>query len=294
VPPSVSPLTVTHWLRDARQRLEAVTDEGPLEAELLLRHVTGRSRATLMAWPDATLHAAHLDTLAALLARRLEGEPLAYLTGTREFWSMAFEVTPAVLIPRPDTETLVERALVHVADDPDGLVIDAGTGSGAVAIALATECLNPIVATDASAEALAVAARNARRLLPPGRVMFVRGDWLAAFGNGCAATIVSNPPYLATGDAHLLALRREPAGALVSGDDGLSAIETLARQARTVGRAATTLLLEHGAEQGAAVRQCLAEAGWERIATFADLASRERVSEGRRTETDTHPTRDRA
>lgn len=280
--PSGSATTVATWLADARTRLGPTSDEARLEAELLLRHVTGRTRAALVAWPDATLDPPTLGTLESLLARRLDGEPLAHVLGTREFWSLELEVSPAVLIPRPDTETLVERALAHLASDPDGLVVEAGTGSGAIAIALASECPNPIVATDRSAEALAVAARNASRHPAARRVRFVRGDWLEAFAPDSASLLVSNPPYLADDDPHLPALAREPRAALVAGRSGLEALASLVRQAARVARPGAVVLLEHGAGQGEAVRALFERDGYANVHTTRDLGGRERVSEGTR------------
>ena len=257
-----------------------MSEEGALEAALLLGHVAGLSRAALVAWPDAPLDATLVRALESLLARRLDGEPLAYLTGTREFWSLPLEVSPAVLVPRPDTETLVERALARLDGDPDGIVLELGTGSGAVAIALATACPNPIVATDTSAGALEVAARNAARHLPPGRVSFVRADWLEPFAARRISLLVSNPPYLGDDDPHLAALAREPRAALVADAGGLGAIERILRRAGHVGRSGAALLLEHGAAQGAAVRTRFARHGFGEVVTRRDLAGLERVTEG--------------
>ena len=148
---------------------------------MLLRRVTGRDRAAVLARPEAALDAAALDALEALLARRLAGEPIAYVLGTREFWSLELAVGPGALVPRPDTETLVERALERLPGDPAALVLEAGTGSGAIAVALARECPNPVVATELHAAALGVAAANVARHAPGGRVRLVRADWLAPF-----------------------------------------------------------------------------------------------------------------
>ena len=257
----------------------AAAAEASLEAELLLRHVTGRSRASLYAWPDAALAATELVTLAALLERRLAGEPLAHLIGTREFWSRDFEVGPDVLVPRADTETLVERALELLPSLPPGLIVDAGTGSGAIAVSLALECERDVVATDRHASALHVARRNARRHLTPDRVAFVQGDWLAAFGEGSVALLVSNPPYLAENDPHLPSLSREPRAALVAGEDGLESIRVLAEQASRVLEASGAVLVEHGFSQGEAVRELFAERGFTNVATVRDLAGHERVTE---------------
>ena len=235
----------------------------------------------MLAWPETALEPDALAALGQALARRLRGEPLAHVLGSGAFWTFELEVGPAVLVPRADTETLVERALLHLEADPHGLVLEAGTGTGAVAIALATECPNPIVAIELHADALAVARRNARRLLAPGRLGFVRGDWLAAFADASAALIVANPPYLADDDPHLPALAHEPRAALVSGPEGLDALTALIVQARRVARPGAVVALEHGCSQGAAVRGLLARHGFADVVTTRDLAGLERVSEGR-------------
>jgi len=213
-----------------------------------------------------------------LLERRLAGEPLAHLTGTREFWSRDFEVGPDVLIARAATETLVEWALERLPQLPAGLVVDAGTGSGAVAVALALECEREIIAIDRHASALRVARRNARHHLPPGRVTFVQGDWLAAFSDRSVALLVSNPPYLAEDDPHLPSLSREPRAALVAGADGLESIRVLAGQASRVLKPGGAMLLEHGFSQGEAVRGLLGVRGCTDVASVRDLAGHERVT----------------
>lgn len=234
-----------------------------------------------MARPEASLSRGDVAELERLLRRRLAGEPAAYVVGTREFWSLALEVGPAVLIPRPDTETLVERALATLAGDVDGLVLEVGTGSGAVAIAIARERPNPVVATDLHANALAVAARNAARHLAPARIAFARGDWLDAVGDARVALLVSNPPYLAADDPHLPDLVAEPRAALVAADDGLAALERLVAEGPRVVRPGGHVLLEHGFEQGASVRASFARHGYADIVTHRDLAGHGRVTAGR-------------
>jgi release factor glutamine methyltransferase len=214
--------------------------------------------------------------------RRLAGEPVAYLTGRREFWSLDLEVTPDVLVPRPETELLVERALAVLAGVQAPAVLDLGTGSGAIALAIAsTRPDAAVTATDASPAALAVAERNARRL-GISNVSFRAGDWYAALDRGRFDVILSNPPYVAAGDPALAALAHEPLRALVAGPDGLAALAAVAAGARERLRPGGWLLVEHGAGQGAAVRDLLTRAGLASVATRADLAGHERASEGTR------------
>lgn len=262
----------------------ALGDGGRVEAELLLGEVLGLDRTGLLRERSRALAPAELVRFEALLVARLDGMPVAYLLGHREFWSMSFLVDPGVLIPRPETEVLVELARALLADAPDGPVLDLGTGSGAVAIALAVECeTREIFAVDRSAAALTVARRNVERLAP-GRVRLVRGDWLDAIAATRVALIASNPPYvenaypgLATGE-----LRHEPRAALAAGPTGLDALTAIVRRAGRCLLAGGWLALEHGADQGPAVRELLAGAGFEGIATRRDLAGLERVSYGRK------------
>ncbi|HEX7113462.1 MAG TPA: peptide chain release factor N(5)-glutamine methyltransferase [Mizugakiibacter sp.] len=268
-------------LAEAAQRLAG--GAARLEAELLLAHALGKPRAWLYAHAGDAADEAAQAAFAALLARRLAGEPVAYLTGTRGFWSLELEVTPATLIPRPETELLVELALARLPEDARARVADLGTGSGAVALAIARERPQAwVFATDASAEALAVARRNAGRL-GLAHVAFAQGDWCRALGDASDFDlIVSNPPYIAAGDPHLGEgdLRFEPAAALTSGVDGLDAIRSIVRDARAHLRPGGWLLFEHGYEQGAAVRALLTAAGYREVFTARDLEGRERVSGG--------------
>jgi release factor glutamine methyltransferase len=254
------------------------------EAEILLAHGLGCGRTALWARPEAGVAAADRARCLDLVARRAAGEPVAYLTGRRGFWTLELEVTPAVLIPRPETELLVEIALAQLPTQGRVRIVDLGTGSGAVALALAAERPDwEILATDASAEALAVARRNAERLGLHG-ISFRLGDWTRALHpNEQFLAILSNPPYVAEGDPHLAAgdLAWEPPSALVGGADGLDAIRRIV--AGAVGHLAPggRLLLEHGAAQGAAAREILRAAGLAEVQTFRDLAGLERVSGGR-------------
>jgi len=255
------------------------------EAEILLAHALGRDRTTLWAHPAAPVPAAPAARCRELVRRRAAGEPVAYLTGRRGFWTLELEVTPAVLIPRPETELLVELTLGLLAADQPARVADLGTGSGAIALALASERPRwTVVATDASADALAVARGNAVRLGLAG-VDFRLGSWTEALAPGEPfEAIVSNPPYVAEGDPHLVEgdLPFEPRAALAAGPDGLAAVRALVPAAMPHLAPGGWLLLEHGAEQGPAVREVLREAGLEAVRTVPDLAGLDRVSLGRR------------
>lgn len=286
-------VSLAHLLAATRGRL-------PLsEARLLLAHVLGRPVAWLLAHDDeAPGEAARKDFL-ALAARREAGEPLAYLLGWREFYGREFAVSPAVLIPRPETELLVELALAELRNlqkIPAGdlrnkqsagagstpKILDLGTGSGCLAVTLALECPQAqVTAVDASLEALAVAQDNARRLGV--QVRFVCSDWFAALEDERFDLIVGNPPYIAAADPHLGQgdLRHEPRSALASGEDGLAAITRIIRETPAHLQPGGHLWLEHGFDQAAAVRALLTAAGFDAIAQHRDLAGIVRVSGGR-------------
>jgi len=251
----------------------------PLEARILISHALQWSRVQLVTRSQDILSAAQLSAIDALFRRRESGEPMAYITGTREFHGLDFEVTPAVLIPRPETELLVELANERLPQN--GSALDLGTGSGAVAVTLAH--LRPdaqLSATDISAEALQVALRNAAR--HHSRVTFILSDWYRQI-NGLFDLIVSvsNPPYIDGADTHLAALHAEPLQALTPGPDGLSALRVLVRDAPSHLQPGGWLLLEHGHDQGAAVRSLLHAAGLEQVQTRRDLAGHERCTAGR-------------
>ncbi len=274
-------------LRQATARLAAAgSPSARLDAEVLLCHVLGVDRTWLYTWGDRTAEAATLASLDALLARREAGEPVAYLTGEREFWGLRLATEPSTLIPRPDTETLVEVALEKAAAAP-GRLLDLGTGTGAIALAFASERPGwAVLGVDLRAEAVALAGRNAERLGITG-AEFRQGDWFSALGQDEPAgerfdLIVSNPPYLADDDPHLARgdVRFEPLSALVAGEGGLADLHHLVRGAREYLVAGGWLLLEHGAEQGAAVRQALTAAGYRDVASRRDLAGHERISLG--------------
>lgn len=254
-----------------------------LEAQYLLQHVLGKPRAWLLAYPETTLTPQQQANYDSLLQRRLQGEPVAYILGEREFFGLNFRVTPATLIPRPETELLVELALQRIP--PSGMcrVLDLGAGSGAIALSLAHGRPGiQVAAVDASLEALKVARENAVRL-DIRNATFVHSDWYAALGQQRFHLIVSNPPYVAAGDAHLCQgdLRFEPATALASGADGLDDIRRIVAGAGAHLEPGGWLLLEHGYDQAPAVRELLRRAGFAEVFSAADLAGIERVSGGK-------------
>ncbi len=253
-----------------------------LESEVLLGHVLGVSRAHLYANPGLATNTRHRAQFLQLVERRQQGEPIAYLTGRREFWSLALKVTPDVLIPRPETELLVEAALDLIPCAAQWRVVDLGTGSGAIAIAIAgmrKRC--EVHATEISAAALAVAMENAEAIVP-GRIRFYQGSWLSPL-QGLFQLIVSNPPYVAMDDPHLQQgdVRFEPVIALSSGQDGLAAIRQIATDALPLLDHRGWLVIEHGFEQGEKVRKIMQALGYSSIATLKDLAGLERLSLGR-------------
>jgi release factor glutamine methyltransferase len=267
-----------------RALAQAVTqlqgDTKRLDAEVLLCHVLRHDRVYLHSHREHELTAAQQACFAELLRRRAAGEPVAYLVGEKEFWSMRLEVSPETLIPRPETELLVSEALRRLPDDAAGTVADLGTGSGAVALALASERPHlQVVATDASAAALAVARRNARRHGIT-NIEFRQGDWLAALANERYAMIVSNPPYIPVDDPHLRQgdVRCEPQQALAAGDDGLAALRAIGAGARAHLEPQGMLLLEHGFDQDTAVKRLLTGLGYIRITLQRDLAGLPRVT----------------
>lgn len=268
-------------LEQARREL-ASQSAARLEAEILMAHALGTARSFLYANPDLELPQHRSESFHSLVKRRARGEPIAYLTGLREFWSLSLRVTPEVLIPRPETELLVETALQCIPRDARLRVADLGTGSGAIALALATErpaCR--VHATELSPGALAVARENARAL-GQRAVRFHLGGWCEPLA-GWFHVILSNPPYVREDDPHLAQgdCRFEPRTALTPGKDALAAIRAIASQARERLAAGGWLLLEHGSQQAAEVRDILELNGFAAVETRRDLAGLERVTLGR-------------
>lgn len=270
----------------AALRLAAETYQlPPLEAQVLLAHVLQRPRSHLYAWPEQQLSTDEQTEFLTLLGRRRQGEPVAYLTGYREFWSLSLRVTRDTLIPRPETELMVECALDLLDQREPARVADLGTGSGAIAAAIA--CEHPqaqLLATDISTAALAVAQDNFTTL-KLSNIAVRQGAWMAALKPAeTFDLILSNPPYVAEGDPHLEqdGLPWEPATALTSGADGLADIRQLIATAPPHLRADGWLILEHGMDQGGAVRQLFFAAGYRDIETLRDLGDRERLTRGKR------------
>ncbi|MCL2523563.1 MAG: peptide chain release factor N(5)-glutamine methyltransferase [Betaproteobacteria bacterium] len=266
-------MTLGEALASARQRIDR------LDARLLLQAAAGCTHADLLARPETVLAAAAAARFAAWVERRAGGEPLAYLTGEAEFRGRPFRVSPAVLIPRPDTEVLVDQALLRLQGMAAPDVLDLGAGSGIVAVSLALECpAARLTAVDLSPAALAVAADNAARL--GAAVECLVGDWYAPLSGRRFDLIVANPPYIAAGDPHLAGdgLPFEPQAALTDGGDGLACLSRIIAGAAAHLRPGGWLLLEHGYEQGAACRNLLTAAGFQAASTHTDLAGNDRVS----------------
>lgn len=253
-----------------------------LEARILIGHVTGMSRIQLITQSEQVLRDAEILQIQTLFERRLLGEPIAYLSGQREFYGLSLKVSPAVLIPRPETELLVELAIQNLP--PAGHLLDMGTGSGAIALAVAHQRPDvSVTALDVSAEALHIAQANADHHRIP--ATFIRSDWFAALDRAARYdVIVSNPPYIVAGDHHLTEgdLRFEPTDALTDHADGLSALRTLSAHAAHYLSPNGYLLMEHGYDQAQAVRNLLEAADFEQIQSWRDLAEIERVSGGKK------------
>ncbi|QFU74814.1 peptide chain release factor N(5)-glutamine methyltransferase [Halioglobus maricola] len=256
-------------------------DSPQRDLEILLGHCLERSRTWLFTWPEAEVEEARLEQFNRMVARRRSGEPVAYIIGHREFWSLELEVDSSTLIPRPDTETLVEWALDLPLSDR-ARAVDLGTGTGAIALALASERPGWAVAgTDASAEAVALAQRNSQHC-GLASVQMLQSDWFAALKGQRFDLIVSNPPYIEAQDPHLEQgdVRFEPHAALVAADDGLADLAHLSSEAPGYLAQGGWLLLEHGFNQAAAVRQLLLERGFSKVQSRRDMGGHERISGG--------------
>jgi len=278
---AADPATIRQLLEQATRLLD--TESARLDAEVLLAHVLQRPRSYFHAWPERRLPIESRERYRQLLRQRLGGEPVAYLTGTREFWSLPLTVTADTLIPRPETETLVAQALQRIPAGQSQLIADLGTGSGAIALAIARErpqCR--ILATDISAAAIAVAHGNARQQ-GIGTVSFRTGNWCEPLSGMQPDMIVSNPPYIADDDPHLETgdVRFEPRAALAAGPQGMDALEAIAQCATKYLQPGGWLLMEHGYDQGRLARQLLEHTGFIEVMDYADDAGQSRVITGR-------------
>ncbi|EKN3344957.1 peptide chain release factor N(5)-glutamine methyltransferase [Yersinia ruckeri] len=268
-----------HWLALAAARFQH-SDSPKRDAEILLGFVTGRPRTFLLAFGETELTAEQEVQLAELAERREQGEPIAYLVGEREFWSLPLSVSPATLIPRPDTECLVEQALMRLPE-PACQILDLGTGTGAIALALASERPDcRVTGVDVQADAVALARHNAEKLALT-NVQFLQGSWFTPI-NGRFSLIVSNPPYIDANDPHLAQgdVRYEPHSALVAEAKGMADLAAIVQQAPDHLEPAGWLLLEHGWQQAAGVRELLLQAGFSAVSTCKDYGNNDRVSLG--------------
>ena len=269
-------------IADAKDRLKHVSESPRLDAEVLLCRTIDMPRSYLFAHPEDELDELTRDRFEGVLERRIGGEPMAYIMGMKEFWSNELFVSPATLVPRPETELLVELALREIPRKAEWEVLDLGTGSGAIAIAIAGERpLCQVTAVDVSEDALAVARENVRAL-SQGNITLAHGSWTEPVQGRQFEVIVSNPPYVRSDDEALRNLRYEPQSALASGDDGLDAIRALAADCPTILAADGMLLLEHGADQAPDVAALLQSHGWAEICCHNDFAGLPRVTVARR------------
>lgn len=276
--------TIAQNLKLAIEKLASIPDSIPkLEAEILLASLLDKPRTYLTAWPEVEITPDQAQNFQAMLERRCAGEPMAYITGLREFWSLNLEVTPDTLIPRPETETLVEKALKYIPKEKSIHIADLGTGSGAIAAAIASERpLCNIIATDFSHSTIQVAQRNFRRL-GLNNIQISIGEWCSALPSDIKFdVIVSNPPYIAEGDGHLAhdGLPWEPQRALRSGHDGLDDINRIIRDTPRHIAPRGWLFLEHGFDQGDRIQSMLEDAGFSSIHTSQDLSGHDRVTVG--------------
>ena len=285
-----SAASLADLIKDVAARLEAVSDSPRLDAEVLLSLAIDVPRSYFFSHPEDEPDAAAIARLEKNLTRRLAGEPMAYITGSKEFWSLELMVTPATLVPRPETEVLVELALIEIPRDSEWHVLDLGTGSGAIACAIGKERpLCAITAVDRSIDALHVAEQNVRNH-DLGNVECVQGDWTEPVQGRQFDLILSNPPYVEAGHSDLERLASEPLMALVSGDDGFDAIRVLASDCASILKDGSAVMIEHGCDQENGVVSILAAQGWSSIACHKDHAGLPRITTARKiapTSTDT-------
>ncbi|MBA2657053.1 MAG: peptide chain release factor N(5)-glutamine methyltransferase [Tatlockia sp.] len=272
-------------LAQASTELSPQSESARLDAEILLAHVLMKTRSFLYAYPDTFLKASQWQAFKELIEQRLQGLPIAYLTGTREFWSLPLNINAAVLIPRPETELLVELTLDLLAAKPQAQILELGTGSGAIALACASERPDwQITAVDCSSAALNLAKENAKNLNLVNGINFCLSDWFSNLApNQRFDAIVTNPPYIAANDPHLFIgdLRFEPSLALVSGEDGLTAIKHLIQHSLDWLKPGGLLLMEHGFDQKSVIKSMLNNYGYSQVQCWQDWQKRDRVSGGK-------------
>jgi release factor glutamine methyltransferase len=274
--------TIKSILESTAKLLTPATDSPALDAELLLMHTLQVQRSYLHAWPDRQLSAEQLGQYQTFVTRRARGEPVAYITGVKEFWSLPLHVTTDTLIPRPETELLVELILSHFSKKNKVTVVDLGTGSGAIALALAHEKPEwEIYATDKSQQALDVAMVNAKQLQLT-NINFVYGEWFLPLTGKMFDVVVSNPPYISHEEwqEYEDGLKFEPSSALLSERDGIADIEQIIRQATSYLASKGLLIIEHGYQQAEQVRHMFVSSGYKDVETVCDLASQDRVTLG--------------
>lgn len=279
----MSSLTIQEALKQASDSL--FDSESPeLDSEVLLAHILDKNRSYFRAWPDRTLSTEDTHTFQQLIEQRKCGQPIAYLTGQREFWSRPFIVSPDVLIPRPDTELLIDITQQKFTADQAFAILDLGTGSGAIAITLALEFSNAsVTAVDSSIKALAIANKNSRQL-NANRVEFIHSDWFEQVPIKAFDIIISNPPYICQTDPHLLDgdVRFEPNSALVAMDDGLLDIKHIISNAHKYLKSDGVLLFEHGYQQGVQVKNLLELSGFKSTEQFQDIQGHTRATLGKK------------
>ncbi|MEN9596516.1 MAG: peptide chain release factor N(5)-glutamine methyltransferase [Pseudomonadota bacterium] len=275
-------VSIQNILDSATNLLLTISDSPRLDAEVLLAFILEKNRSYLRAWNDKNLDETLILKFETLLSQRLKGVPIAYLTGKREFWSRDFYVSTEVLIPRPDTEILIEHCLAQIPIDLPFKILDLGTGSGAIAVTLAAERSNTqIIAVDKSAAALEIAKKNANQH-DCENIAFILSDWFSCVPKMEFDLIVSNPPYIPFNDKHLTQgdVRFEPKSALISAENGLSDIKKIATEAQNYLKQNGQLWFEHGYNQAESVQEILMHLDYSSVQTFADLAGQSRVTRG--------------
>ncbi len=275
-------MDIQQALQQASQNLSDSSPSATLDAQILLSHVLQCNTAHLLAWPEKKLHKSQLSNYQQLIKQRRQGRPVAHLTGSREFWSLNFSVNNSTLIPRPETETLIEFILKKFGDKKNLKLLDMGTGTGAIAIALATEKPDwKIFASEVSADALKLASDNSNHH-QTNKISFIQSDWFTNIKHKDFDIIVSNPPYITNNDPHLLAgdVRYEPKSALASGKNGMADIEHLCLHAKNHLTASGCLIIEHGYNQKQLVAECFTKNGFTQIEQKQDLAGHDRMTAG--------------